>query len=285
MSIEITPEQLAGIDSEAAKWLQQGLSTEPCDVAQANKAITWLYENLFKRPCPEIAWYDGPNQALADHPEAEQEAIKGALYVSPLWYLWTIYRIVAAQQLQIKHNISQELLDNFLGMMRNIGIVGLFENKVIVLQRPVGMIFDSEGQLHNEHGPAIEYADGTKLYVWHGVNVPSSWITDKENLPIDTALTHTNIELRRVAGEIIGWGRIVSSLNPKVIDENENPMIGTLVEVDLPRAPNSRFLKVRCATGRDFALPVPSRFQTALEANADSYELTPEEFLSVQLRT
>ena len=36
--------------------------------------------------------------------------------------------------------------------------------------------------------------------------------------------------------------------------------------MDLPDAPGTRFLKVKCATGRDFVLGVPSDVTTALQA-------------------
>ena len=281
---ELTKEQWAEIDAAAEQWIGIGTSTERCDRAKVEKALQWLYPNLLEEKCPEFRWFDGPKSAVEAFPE-HREAVKQALYVSPLWYTWTIYRVVAAKVTQIEHDVPQELIDNFMLLMENVGIVALFDEVCICVERPTKVMLDAEGNLHGEHGPAMEYADGWKLYYWHGTSIPAEWIEDKANLPVETALTHENVEQRRIAAEIIGWDKVLEKLNPRVIDENPNPQIGTLLECDLPGAPEERFLKVRCATERDFVLPVPKRFTTALEANADTYEMTPEEFLAVQIRT
>lgn len=79
-----------------------------------------------------------------------------------------------------------------------------------------------------------------------------------------------NVEQRRAACEIVGWHNVLEAndLNPKIIDEDE-PSIGTLIQVDLPDAPEQWFLKYRCGTGRWFAESVNDKsFNTALKANA-----------------
>ena len=62
-------------------------------------------------------------------------------------------------------------------------------------------------------------------------------------------------------------------------------MIGNLVEVDIPQIGREKFLKVVCGTGRQFAIPVPPEMKTALEANAWTFGLTPEELLPLEIRT
>ena len=67
----------------------------------------------------------------------------------------------------------------------------------------------------------------------------------------------------------------------KVIDEDGDPEIGTLLEADIPDSGKERFLKVRCVTGREVVLPVPPHVNTALETNAwawdmEDYEYRPE---------
>ena len=60
--------------------------------------------------------------------------------------------------------------------------------------------------------------------------------------------------------------RILDELEAKTLDVNPNPQIGTLLEVDLPDSGKERFIRVKCGTGRFFALPVPPEIRTALEA-------------------
>ncbi len=79
------------------------------------------------------------------------------------------------------------------------------------------------------------------------------------------------MERRRAACEIIGWHKILQNLGAQTIDKDEDPQIGELVEVDIPDVGRERFLRVQCATGREFALPVPPEMQSALQANAWTY--------------
>ena len=136
----------------------------------------------------------------------------------------------------------------------------IFEDRCLELHR------DARHELHSEAGPAIAYGDGFEIYAWHGVIVPARWIRDKENLSPEEVLAARNGEQRRAGCEILGWDRVLSELSANVIDVNDNPQIGTLVEVEIPEAGLARFLRVRCGTGREFAIPVPRETPNALAA-------------------
>jgi hypothetical protein len=154
-----------------------------------------------------------------------------------------------------------------------------------VSERHNVLMRDGAGQLHNVAGPAVMYPDGWGIYAVHGVCVPAEWIEKKDKLDAKTALTWQNIEQRRAAAEILGWDRILRELQPRVIDTDPDPKIGTLLEVDLPDSPKERFLRVRCGTGRDFALPVPPQMQSAAEANAWTYGLDAKSLRMYEVRT
>ena len=140
-----------------------------------------------------------------------------------------------------------------------------YEHAVIFQDRHNILRRDDQHRLHCETGPAISYPDGYSLYFWHGTSVPERWITHKDMSPSDI-LTHKNVEQRRAGCEILGWDRILDELEAKTLDVNPNPQIGTLLEVDLPDSGKERFIRVKCGTGRFFALPVPPEIRTALEA-------------------
>jgi hypothetical protein len=110
-------------------------------------------------------------------------------------------------------------------------------------------------------------------------------VTDKSALTAKTALTWENIEQRRCACEILGWSAILRELKAKVIDTDGDPEIGELVEVDMPEVGQERFLRVRCGTGRQFALPVPPEMKTALEAQAWTWGMEPSSFVKPEIRT
>ena len=155
----------------------------------------------------------------------------------------------------------------------------------IISDFPEILKVDDENRPHCETGPSHRWRDGWALYHWHGVSIPAEWIEDKKNLTARTALTWPNIEQRRAACEIIGWDRILSELKARVIDEDDDPQVGTLVEVSLPDAGKERFLKVRCGTSRNFALPVPRHVKTAIQAQAWTWDLDPSEFKKPEIRT
>ncbi len=158
------------------------------------------------------------------------------------------------------------------------------EEFCIISDRPTHLTVDERNRPHNETGPFCRWSDGSELYSWHGTRVPSKWILNKSDMDPTLALTHPQIEERRAAAEIIGWKKVLASVQSKVVDKDPDPEIGTLLQVDLPDSPDSRFLQVRCGTGRDFVLPVPSEMRTALEANAWTYGLDPKD-LKLEART
>ena len=159
----------------------------------------------------------------------------------------------------------------------------------IVSELPEHVMRDPENRPHAEKGPAIKWRDGWALYYWHGVKVPAAWIEHPEALDAQTALNWPNVEQRRAAAEIIGWGRVLSALSARVIDTDQDPQIGELLEADLPDAPKQKFLRVKCGTGRNFCLPVAPHLKTALAANAWTFSFEEaseiEQFRSYQVRT
>jgi hypothetical protein len=145
---------------------------------------------------------------------------------------------------------------------------------------------DAENRPHCETGPSHRWRDGWSLYHWHGVRIPGDWIENRASLTPEKALTWANVEQRRAACEILGWSAILAALDAREIDRDEDPQIGTLIEVDLPGAGREKFLRVRCGTGRDFALPVPPAMKTALQANAWTFGFDDARaFLKPEIRT
>ena len=145
---------------------------------------------------------------------------------------------------------------------------------------------DEQNRPHCEDGPSHRWRDGWSLYHWHGVKVPAEWIENKTGLSAKTALALENSEQRRVACEIIGWTRVLEELSAKVIDQDDDPEIGTLLEVDLPGSGKERFLRVLCGTGREFALPVSKDCgDTAMDAQAWTWGLSARDFKAPEVRT
>ena len=155
----------------------------------------------------------------------------------------------------------------------------------IVSDFPEILKIDNENRPHCENGPSHRWRDGWSLYHWHGQEIPSEWIENKESLTAKIALTWKNIEQRRAACEILGWSNILTELDAKIINTDKDPEIGELVEVIIPEIGRERFLRVRCGTGREFAIPVPPKMKTALEAQAWTWGLDKKDFTKPEIRT
>jgi hypothetical protein len=148
----------------------------------------------------------------------------------------------------------------------------------IVCDFPSSVRRDARNRAHCATGPALTWRDGWAVYYWHGTQIPASWIERPETLTAVVALGQQNVELRRCACEIVGWNTILESLPHRVLDADADPEIGTLISVDLPDAPDTRYVRARCGTGRTVYYRASDAASTALEAVADSYGLAPHEY-------
>ena len=166
-------------------------------------------------------------------------------------------------------------IEGLTDLAKHCGWWAPYRGAVILQDRPSKILFDDQKRLHCEDGPAILYPDGFAIYSWHGVRYPQEW---QENpLSPEKALKWGNLEQRRVACEMIGWHNILNKLNAVTIDKS-TPLIGELLEVQIPDIGSEKFLRVHCGTGREFALPVPPEMRTAHQANAWTYGLNTEDY-------
>lgn len=153
-----------------------------------------------------------------------------------------------------------------------------------VCERPTSLQRDEAGRLHSADGPAVSYPDGWEPYSWHGVRVEEEWIRNPESLDPESILGQPNLELRQAMADIAGgWDVVLARAGARPIDRDDDPLIGTLLEVDT-RGQRARFLEVLCGTGRRFLLHVPPECRTAREANAWTYGLPADQY-APELRT
>lgn len=161
----------------------------------------------------------------------------------------------------------------------------MHEKFCIVADFPEKLKMDDQNRPHCQDGPSHRWSDGWESYYWHGVRVPSEWINAPKNLTSKTAITWNNIEQRRAAIEIVGWSKVLEDLDVNVIDTDADPEIGELLEVTIPDIGKEKFLRVRCGTGRTFALPVPPEMTSAMMAQAWTWSLDLKDFVIPEVRT
>ena len=277
----LTPDQEAQMSVYRDKWIKIGLNTDRVDPERARAAVELLYARGGLSAPDKIVFANGPRHAkelLGKNHSVTDSCVYGnheAAWLSFYDYMQNVCGID-----------FEGKLDGLMAVANECGWVSCYDTMAVVQDRPLHIKMDEDNRLHCETGPAILYADGFTVYSWHGVRIPREWIEDRASLTAKTALTWENVEQRRAACEILGWVNIIKELDAKVIDEDEDPMIGTLLEADIPEIGREKFLRVLCGTGREFALPVPPDMKTALQANAWTFGIDdPNELLNLEVRT
>ena len=311
----LTDEQLAALPVYAEKWRRIGLSTAPADRPAAEKAITLMYREAGLAP-PAIIWAGSPIGAALTAAclktagdsvwDSVWDSVRASVWASVGDSVWD--SVWASVWASVRDSVYGQHDAHWLGFYdffrrefgleaetdRLIGLTALAESAgwalpyqrvCVISERHDAVRLDSSGRIHCEDGPAIHYPDGFAVYGWHGTRVPREWIEDKSSLTAAAALTWKNIEQRRAACEIVGWEAILTELNAVTIDRDGDPEIGELVEVMLPDSGRERFLRVRCGTGRNFALPVPPDMESALQAQAWTWGVGPVDFVKPEIRT
>ena len=176
---------------------------------------------------------------------------------------------------------AQEILRCQKLLFEHCGWIFPFEKICAVCDRPRHLRFDSQNLLHAEGEPAIEFADGWKIYYYHGVRLPEEYGKLHPNQwQSQWLLTEDNAELRRVLIQGIGYDRIIQELSAKQIDSWQEY---ALLQIDNADVEPICLLKMTCpSTGFIHALRVPPNLTSALDAiRWVNWDIDPEEF-SVQ---
>lgn len=269
----LTPEQEALIPEYVEKYKKIACSTEPVDQEEVVTLINKLYECHGYEPPKEIKFLPSP-RAVVDESGADPYDL---IFGNDGAFWFAFYDFFDDNFEQIKYDPEYYALRD---VCLNGGTFVCSEDTVYMSERPVFVNeLDENHQLHAEDGPAIRFADGWAIYSWHGVQVPGKFF-DKEWLTAERALTWENLEERRVACELVGWYEILQQLKATTVDKDGDPSIGELVECMLPDDDEpQKFLIVRCATERTFALEVPRDMKTALEANSWTWGLDEKQYI------
>lgn len=153
---------------------------------------------------------------------------------------------------------------------------------VIVIARPTEIHLSDDRLIHHPTRASIRYADNSRQAHFRGISIPVEWVENPEALDPSMALTWSNTEQRRALCEIIGWDKVLRQLDAQ---ELQSDSFGTLLRADLPGNGVQQFVRVTCGTGRTFVIPVSNEAKTCLEAVAETYGMTPEEYAQIEGRS
>lgn len=165
----------------------------------------------------------------------------------------------AAQKLGVEYpdNIKRHF-EAYTEYSQSGGVAFCYEDVAFVCDRPNKIEFDELNRLHAEVGPAVSWPDGLALYSWHGVNVPEHWIEGRATLDPNEVIQTTNVEQRAAGCAIVGWPKMVTVLNRKVIDGDPETDMGALIELTMPGLNEpGRFLQAKCPRNGTIVEGVP----------------------------
>jgi hypothetical protein len=293
---KLNEEQIERLTTKRDEWLKIGLSTERADRKQAQQGAVEAYQAAGLQPPKVFIWLDSPKQGAVGAALLSGTNFSGAQVRAQVRdQVWAqVYRAGYGSQdaswLSFYDYFAAEILDcaklsGLNKIAKSCGWWWPFENAVIFTERPIKIQFDDEKLLYCEDGPAIAYSDGFEIYSWHGQRIPDEWIKNPKSLTPKVALTWDQIDQRTAACEILGWHNIINELSPVVLDEDKDPLIGRLIEVELPDHGKQKFIHAKCGTGREVAVMADRDATTILEAQASSYGLSVEDFSIPEIRT
>ncbi len=241
-------------DKYVADGLAQGLCTDPADFEKAEAAIKDILEYC-KMPSMPIHRAASPGVLTS-----WSKTLFGCA--------WSAGWVAMVNCLHEECGWNGNLLPVFRmeeRLAQSCFLVEFGDEAITIIDRPE-RIRMQDGVLHCEDGPSILFRDGWAVYSWRGTRVPAEWIMGKPT--VEDALHHDNTEMRRCAAEIIGWNVVLDELNARTISKHPNPMIGEVVEVEIPDIGRERFLRAMCGTRREFAMPIPPDISDPEKAQA-----------------
>lgn len=240
MITELTPEQLEQLAVYRERGIAVGLATGPIDQDAARdygkRLMAFLerdYRGTIIVPGPLAAWHTCLFlTALDDLSEEDRkdekvmrelwDCMKDAPALEPgrwpwlqgqfdsYWVAWAqYYRDVVKLELPEFWQIEDQV---------QFGMVWALERWVVIMERP-SRIEMTNGVLHKDGAPAVEYPDGAVVYALNGVGVPD-WLalTPAEELDPARFATIENAEQRREFVRKVGIERIAEKCAVGVLD-------------------------------------------------------------------
>ena len=164
---KLTREEEAQIPLYLEKFRSYGVSTQPIDRASAEAAVTNLYAALSLKKPDKFIWVDSPRSLILTNVLLKDSKLQNlewgnidSYWISFYVFINDILSVKTTPLAQVAHDI-----------VKHCHVFSMFDEGVVLSERPVSLGFDSDNKLHREDGPAILYKDGFSVYALHGKRV------------------------------------------------------------------------------------------------------------------
>lgn len=151
----------------------------------------------------------------------------------------------------------------------------------IACRRPYKVRLDDQQRLHSLESPALEWADGHRLYFVSGVHMPAKYFTDPSTLTSKEVFDQSNVEVRKGLIQIMGVEKFIASAGGTVIDEDvdSSGMPRRLIRMNTKTSNGDNFtvVEVECPSKHDkHYLFVPPNMLTCAKAIAWTFDVEDE---------
>lgn len=194
---------------------------------------------------------------------------------------------------------DDDLLDLHATLVRATGWWWAFDGVCVMSERPTALHTEptpsgnnNQRRLHHPDRPALEFSDGSHVFVLHGTIVPD-WVVLEPTA--ERISSERNIEVRRCAIERIGWDRYIDMAGLALVDRADDPGNPecTLGLYSTPAGwghPGRILLVVNGSVERDgqrrrYGIRVPHWVPSALDAAGWTYGISGTDYAQLVRRT
>ena len=164
------------------------------------------------------------------------------------------------------------------GLVKHCGWIFAVDNLCIVCDRPTRILVDDDNQLHGEGEPALQFADGSVAYAYHGVPLPEKYGTaHSSQWQAQWVLEERSENLQQALIQAIGAVRLCQELPAVELDTRQNY---TLLKLENVEVRDTHILKrLDSETDAIYAVFVPWRIKSVRSAiQYVNQNLSPEDF-------
>lgn len=184
-----------------------------------------------------------------------------------------------ARELGVDYAELEPLLDALIDLS-SAGSWWAFDDFAVLNERPSALRLDEARRLHAPDEPAVAYGADWWLFAWHGTLVPRR-VVDIRLMRPGLIVDEPNAELRRMMLERYGLARFRRDARARLMHEDH---WGRLWRVRVPDDEPITTVEVVNATPepdgsvRHYELRVPPAMQTAVQAVAWTFGMSPAEY-------
>ena len=227
MKTSLTKEDLLILERNKIKYIKNASDWQDFDNPDLQKKITtffmWLYAFCKLKTDFKIYYAKDPieqqvicNKLLG----TKKKYYSSYCFVSIYYQSWFAY-YKTMQDIGVKLTPDFDKLHEYI----DLGIYSsvLYNNFIVLSEKPSKIIFNANGVIHNPDGPAIEWKSGYKVYAING-RIGPAWIWEKGakgEITRNMFLKETNLEIKAMIYAVLGQRRIAELLDTIVIDTQE----------------------------------------------------------------